>query len=89
MNSTFVGYSEISIFNPQTRYFQKKVNLLCFGAGNSDLGFFSVLFFQISSTMGRETSEHMSYVSLQPLNALKWHAISFRSKNKQKLAIFC
>ena len=25
MNSTFVGYSEISIFNPQTRYFQKKV----------------------------------------------------------------
>ena len=24
MNSSFVGYSEISIFNPQTRYFQKK-----------------------------------------------------------------
>ena len=26
MNATFFGYSEISILNPQTRYFQKKVN---------------------------------------------------------------
>ena len=27
MNATFFGYSEISILNPQTRYFQK--NVIC------------------------------------------------------------
>ena len=30
MDGNFIGYSEISSFNPQTRYFHKKVNLRLF-----------------------------------------------------------